>query len=288
MEQRRKAAEDALKFQRELQTQTETQVSEEYATWEEVQRHSLKSFADSAVEWVEMAKDPSYFALNSMEGRMGMEVELVTRMNKMFAILDGETGDSCILMMWQNREGLMNYVYKTKQQFLNMCASYRVPTVKRDDLEKHEMYFILGINSPEFSVPIKRNKDGVPEGMRAEMVSVGDIWLRHSQCRHINRLVFNPRPSHWKNAALPNELNIWVGYKYRRQDVVQYKDWSKIALFLNHIRYVWCASDLEFRYVMKWFAHIIQFPHKKTGTLLAIVGREGDGKTFVSFSTDFV
>ena len=56
-------------------------------------------------------------------------------------------------------------------------------------------------------------------------------------------------------------------------------DQKKVDLWLNHIREVLAAGDpVVGEYLVNWFAHLLQFPNKKTEAVPLIKGRAGCGK----------
>jgi hypothetical protein len=73
------------------------------------------------------------------------------------------------------------------------------------------------------------------------------------------------------------ERNIWSGFKAQKVEVV---DMSIVNVLLNHIREVWCCNDdKQYKYILSWFAQIIQTPYKKTAVALVLYGRQGTGKS---------
>ena len=83
------------------------------------------------------------------------------------------------------------------------------------------------------------------------------------------------KPNNYK--LLKFERNIWSGFKAQKVEVV---DMSIVNVLLNHIREVWCCNnDIQYKYILSWFAQIIQTPYKKTGVALVLYGRQGTGKS---------
>lgn len=73
-----------------------------------------------------------------------------------------------------------------------------------------------------------------------------------------------------------HEYNIWSGFKAKKVDVI---DMSIVDLYLKHIYEVWCCCDeIQYRYVLSWWAQIIQMPYKKTETVIVLLGEQGGGK----------
>ena len=73
-----------------------------------------------------------------------------------------------------------------------------------------------------------------------------------------------------------HEYNIWSGFKATKVDVI---DMDIVNLYLKHIYEVWCCCDeTQYRYVLSWWAQIIQMPYKKTETVIVLLGEQGGGK----------
>jgi hypothetical protein len=63
-------------------------------------------------------------------------------------------------------------------------------------------------------------------------------------------------------------------------------DCSKFRRLLQHIKEIWCCGDEErYKYVMCWFASMIQRPEIKVGTAILLKSRPGRGKNIV---VDFI
>jgi hypothetical protein len=103
----------------------------------------------------------------------------------------------------------------------------------------------------------------------AKPVSLAKYWMVHPQRREYDGLTFAP------GREVPGQYNLWRGF------AVQPKagDCSK---FLAHILdNVCCGDESLYRWVMGWFAQIMQHPDQKMGTSLTVRGKQGTGKTFV-------
>jgi uncharacterized protein DUF5906/TOTE conflict system primase-like protein len=111
-------------------------------------------------------------------------------------------------------------------------------------------------------------------GNRAVMVnekkrSLGDLWLTHPDRRQYEGLAFLPGRDD------PKVYNLWRGFAVEPKQ----GEWSK---FHAHLRDNVCGGDdALLRWVVGWFAAIVQHPERKVGTSLVIRGKEGTGKTKV-------
>ena len=103
-------------------------------------------------------------------------------------------------------------------------------------------------------------------------VSIRDC-VHDPRIRRFRRIEFDPTHV----GDLEGEyINKFRGFKARRVDSV---DMDKIQLLLEHLRVVLCAGIEEmYDYVLRWLAHIVQFPWKKTGTGPVFFGPQGCGK----------
>jgi hypothetical protein len=94
-------------------------------------------------------------------------------------------------------------------------------------------------------------------------------WLKHPQRRQYEGLEFAP------NGGRPGYYNLWKGFSVEPKR----GDCSK---FLAHLRDNVCrGNERFFRWVVGWFAQIIQHPEQKLGTSLGLRGKQGVGKTKV-------
>ena len=102
-----------------------------------------------------------------------------------------------------------------------------------------------------------------------------DIWINNIDRRDISDIIFDP-----SGKECESKYNIWKGYKY--QNTGEYEK-ENIKPFVQHIKNIICNGDEALaEYVIKWFAQIIQTPHKKTA--VGMVWRseaEGVGKNII-------
>ena len=100
-------------------------------------------------------------------------------------------------------------------------------------------------------------------------IPLAEFWLKNSNRRQYEGMVFVP------NRKPPKMYNLWQGFTYEPKE----GDCSK---FLDHIKYNICQGNVALnRWVIGWFADIVQHPDKKCGTSLVIRGKQGVGKTIV-------
>jgi hypothetical protein len=100
-------------------------------------------------------------------------------------------------------------------------------------------------------------------------VKLAKYWLEHPRRRQYEDIVFAP------GRDVPSVYNLWRGFAVEPRA----GDCSK---FLAHLRDNVCGRNEDhYRWVVAWFADIVQNPARKSGTSLVLRGRQGVGKTIV-------
>jgi len=107
----------------------------------------------------------------------------------------------------------------------------------------------------------------IPHPTKPEKTMVAtDFWLTNKERRSFEGIIFEP------NAVKPKYYNLWKGFSITPKQ----GDWSKMQW---HIEHIICNGDEErTRYVLAWFAHIVQRPDKKHRTAIVLKSGEGTGK----------
>tara|TARA_A100000171_G_C2138793_1_gene152758 strand:- start:4783 stop:7305 length:2523 start_codon:yes stop_codon:yes gene_type:complete len=108
-------------------------------------------------------------------------------------------------------------------------------------------------------------------------INPADLWLKHIDRRQVIKIGFDP-----KNIDNPEIFNIWKGLKINETYLNNF-DTNDAKPIIDHIFNIWCSQNQEyFDYVMNWFAHILQFPYKKTGVVVCLKSnKEGAGKGII-------
>lgn len=112
-----------------------------------------------------------------------------------------------------------------------------------------------------------------------EWVNPVKLWARHPNRRNLLGLV-NVPGQHLSDAW----LNLWDGWGTSPLLKDGTPDYSGegCRLILGHIISVWCSSnDVVARWVLAWFADIVQNPAKKPDTAIMAYSGQGTGKSFV-------
>ena len=107
---------------------------------------------------------------------------------------------------------------------------------------------------------------------------IGSYWMSCPQKRTYNGIIFNPKSTN------SDFYNLWTGFKIDSSSDGAFPHIEK------HLKEVWCNGDEEYyAYLIKWFAHLVQYPYEKPGVALVIKGEKGTGKTgFISKLADMI
>jgi hypothetical protein len=104
-------------------------------------------------------------------------------------------------------------------------------------------------------------------------------WIVSPERRTYRGFTFDPS----RVGPVNGKYNHWRGFTYDAvagMTVDQAK--AGCALFLKHVRDVICSGDMAtYRWMINYFAHLIQFPAKKPETAIVVVGEKGAGKSMM-------
>lgn len=108
------------------------------------------------------------------------------------------------------------------------------------------------------------SKKGVDQTMPA-----GEWWLRHTQRRQYNKIVFAP------GRDVPGAYNLWRGFGCEARP-------GDCGLFLDHIKNVACGGNEEYyRYFVAWMANVVQNPGEQGHSAIVMRGKQGCGKSII-------
>lgn len=112
--------------------------------------------------------------------------------------------------------------------------------------------------------------DPITQEVTIERKEFAKWWLRHSQGKQYDRLVFAMPGS--REVAGPNDFNGWQGFTVEPKK----GDWSKNK---RHILDIICGGNKEhFKWVMNWLAAMFQRPGQPGKTAIVLRGEQGIGK----------
>ncbi len=101
---------------------------------------------------------------------------------------------------------------------------------------------------------------------------LSDLWLAWKGRREYQGLVFMPGEE-----APPNFYNLWRGFAY--EPAAKYEKHPAVEAFIDHARTNVCRGDAQlFRWLIGYFAHLVQKPNEKPLVALVFRGGKGVGK----------
>lgn len=102
-------------------------------------------------------------------------------------------------------------------------------------------------------------------------VALSKLWMQDAGRREYDSVVFAPRQT-----VPPRFYNLWRGFSVEPADTA---DHPSVAAFLEHALKNVCHNDAGlFRWLMGYFAHLIQKPWEKPLVALVFKGAKGTGK----------
>ena len=122
------------------------------------------------------------------------------------------------------------------------------------------------------------------DGSKPVSIEIVPTWRRSKYALCYNRRVFNPRPYDMDMCAKPQDLNSFVGLRYRCQE--RYGEETLLRLretvlkpFWDHVFRIWCQSTPElFTYVHNWLCSRVQRPWYRVDCALILRSEQGAGK----------
>ena len=98
-------------------------------------------------------------------------------------------------------------------------------------------------------------------------------WTRDSTMRYYNTVNYYPRASDCPE----NVYNLWKPFP-----ILKIKNVSADTSFIHNFIKCVINDDPVVEYLLNWFAHIVQFPNKKTEVCLVFFGKQGCGKSSIA------
>jgi len=100
------------------------------------------------------------------------------------------------------------------------------------------------------------------------------IWLKNIDRRDIKELIFDP-----SGKCGNQQYNLWDGFDCANTDDC---DISKVQHVLDHIYNIWAdGNESTYKYIIGWFARMLQTPWNKNGICLVLKSIPGVGKTSI-------
>jgi len=101
-----------------------------------------------------------------------------------------------------------------------------------------------------------------------------DRWLVDPNKRCYDSFIFNPDPNY---VTPPRFYNLFTGFEWTRDNCSE--NLENIQPYLDHLKKRVCkGNEKYYNYLIRWMAHLIQFPHIKTGIAVVLKSPPGAGK----------
>jgi len=100
-----------------------------------------------------------------------------------------------------------------------------------------------------------------------------DWWMRLPDRRQYDSMEFDP-----DGVAGPNVFNLFRGFPIERIQLQQDEQYNT-ALIHAHMLHLMEGSEEGYQYLLKYLAHLIQYPGRKPGVAILMTGPEGSGKS---------
>ena len=109
---------------------------------------------------------------------------------------------------------------------------------------------------------------------KSNPLSFIDRWIRDENILIYDGIGFYPPPT-----PIPhNHFNLWTSFPYQDLFDEYEKDKEGLKSILDFIKIV-CNNDTDvYDFLMKWLAHLLQYPARKTGHFPILIADEGIGK----------
>lgn len=108
------------------------------------------------------------------------------------------------------------------------------------------------------------------------------LWLESRKRNTYEGITFDPIRYYNPRKEKYPDYNEYYGLKYEREHVKDVLPLEETASFFEHIKKRWCKNDLKlYKYVLDWFATIVQKPGYKMKSAIVLKGLERCGKGII-------
>ncbi len=140
-------------------------------------------------------------------------------------------------------------------------------------------YELVPYTEPEFNLKFANKTIQVPDGkdrygnQKLRSYCLAIRWSRWPGRRSYDAVGFWPQGLSAEQEG--KYFNAWRGFNVKG---VQ----GEFPLLESHLRDIWCRGNMEhYRYLITWFAHLVQRPWEKPGVALVLKGGKGAGKSII-------
>jgi hypothetical protein len=108
-------------------------------------------------------------------------------------------------------------------------------------------------------------------GVGDKQIPMSRLWVKSAQRREYEAVIFAPEQDRG-----PRWYNLWRGFSVQPADTAEH---PMVARFIEHCRENVCGGDAKLaRWLMGFFAHLVQRPWEKPLVALVFKGKKGTGK----------
>ena len=105
-----------------------------------------------------------------------------------------------------------------------------------------------------------------------------DVWTTGNDSkRRYDDIDCYPHPL----VAPKNIYNLWTPFECEKYTTPYTKNDEALQLILNHIKIMCNNEDIVTDYLIKWIAHMIQYPAVKNGVSPVLISKQGGGKSTI-------
>lgn len=173
------------------------------------------------------------------------------------------------------------YIRGSKPLIIREVINTDVEEFSTDAIERVYMCpktFESHLSNCNFSCVLSKEemkKHGIQEGHLG--FNAYKLWMGSMHRNDRDRVVFNPAILSSKNT-----YNLFDGLCVSSSACANVVAYDETHEFFNHIKKRWCGGDeVDYNYILNWFASIIQHPEKKLKNSLVLKSRERAGKGII-------
>jgi hypothetical protein len=170
-------------------------------------------------------------------------------------------------IVWARQEDLVASLNSAGYFFLEESGGQFIGQLNSDSESEQRVLFF---KSDKFKAKLAPYKLEISDERKSKLFNSDEVWIKSRNRRVYSRIRFSPK-------ARPGELNLW--HSPFLEPLA-----GDCSLLLNLIRDSLCdGNEINFNWLIRWYAHIFQFPGVKVTSVPVFVStKEGVGKGLVN------
>jgi hypothetical protein len=198
--------------------------------------------------------------------RHQLELDLMTYMNRFFAIIKGTTATYVEKTVRERTPSPVSFVASPLAPVPVIEYVYRTGKGFRDAMQNKTVVF--------HTVQTIRTRTAIRTVTEEETINLCDLWNRSKYRCEYDRIAFTEH-------ADQGSFNIYHGLSISRSDLTAHSR-EQAMPWVQHIYDIWCRGDETlFDYVIRRFAMLVQRPFTKSKVAMVMSSRQGAGKGVV-------